>query len=142
MPTNGPTEDNPPVMAPAGGVHATIADWSKFIADQLKGSRGERALLQPDTYQKSHTPPFGGDYALGWLIADRGWGGGTVYNHNGSSNMDYATVWVAPQRDFAFLSRNAIPESPYHARRGCCRPAQRPPRWSSARGAGCTWDRP
>jgi hypothetical protein len=104
MPTNGPSEDNPPVMAPAGEVHATIADWSKFIADQLKGSRGERALLEPAAYQKLHTPPFGGDYALGWLLADRDWGGGTVYNHNGSNNMNYATVWIAPQRDFAFLA--------------------------------------
>jgi CubicO group peptidase (beta-lactamase class C family) len=101
---NDGVEDNPPVMAPAGEVHATMADWAKFIADQLNGSRGERALLGTDIYQKLHTPPFGGDYALGWLVADRDWGGGTVYTHNGSNNLNYATVWLAPQRDFAFLA--------------------------------------
>jgi len=100
---NGPAMDNPPVLSPAGRVHCTIQDWAKFIADQLRGARGEPALLQPATYQKLHTPPFGGEYALGWLAVDRAWGGGTVLNHNGDNTMNFADVWVAPRRDFAVL---------------------------------------
>jgi CubicO group peptidase (beta-lactamase class C family) len=65
---NGPTVDNPPVLSPAGRVHCTIQDWARFIADQLRGARGEPALLQAASYQKLHTPPLGGDYALGWLV--------------------------------------------------------------------------
>ena len=38
---NGPAMDNPPVLSPAGRVHCTIQDWAKFIADQLRGARGE-----------------------------------------------------------------------------------------------------
>jgi CubicO group peptidase (beta-lactamase class C family) len=100
---NGPDVDNPPVLGPAGRVHCTLADWAKFIADQLRGARGEKALLKPDTYKKLQTPPFGGDYALGWLVTDRGWGGGAVLTHAGSNNMNLAVVWMAPLRDFAVL---------------------------------------
>jgi CubicO group peptidase (beta-lactamase class C family) len=100
---NGPDMDNLPVMGPAGRVHCSIQDWAKFIQDQLRGARGEPALLKPDTYQKLHTPPFDGDYALGWRAVKRSWGGGTVLNHAGNNTMNFANVWIAPQRNFAIL---------------------------------------
>jgi hypothetical protein len=90
-------------MGPAGRVHCTIQDWAKFIQDQLRGARGEPALLTSASYQKLHSPPFGGEYALGWLVVERAWGGGKVLNHAGDNTMNYANVWVAPQRDFAIL---------------------------------------
>jgi len=101
--SNGPAMDNPPVLSPAGRVHCTIQDWAKFITDQLRGDRGEPALLQPVTYQKLHTPPFGGEYGLGWLVVERDWAGGTALNHGGDNTMNCANVWVAPRRDFAVL---------------------------------------
>lgn len=100
---NGPIMDNPPVMSPAGRVHCTIQDWAKFVQDQLRGDRGEKALLTPESYQKLHTPPFAGDYALGWITATRSWGGGKVLNHAGDNTMNYANVWIAPGKDFALL---------------------------------------
>ncbi len=103
MPENGPAMDNPPVMGPAGRVHCTIQDWAKFIQDQLRGARGEPALLPAASYQKLHTAPFGGEYALGWLVVERDWGGGLALNHAGDNTMNFANVWVAPQRDFAIL---------------------------------------
>lgn len=101
--TNGPKADNPPVMGPAGTVHCTIADWGKFITDQLKGARGERALLKPYTYKKLQTPPAGGDYAMGWNVTERDWANGTVLTHAGSNNLNYCVVWMAPRVDFAVL---------------------------------------
>jgi CubicO group peptidase (beta-lactamase class C family) len=101
---NGPAVDNPAVMGPAGTVHASLADWARFIADQLRGARGEKALLRPETYVRLHTPPFGGQYALGWLVAEREWGGGTVLTHAGSNTMNYAVVWIAPKLDLAVLA--------------------------------------
>jgi CubicO group peptidase (beta-lactamase class C family) len=100
---NGPAMDNPPVLSPAGRVHCTIQDWAKFIADQLRGSEGKPALLKSASYQKLHTPPFEGEYALGWLAVERAWGGGMVLNHAGDNTMNFANVWVAPHRDFAVL---------------------------------------
>lgn len=100
---NGPAIDNPSVMGPAGRVHCKLADWAKFIADELRGARGESALLKPETYRILHTPPFGGNYALGWAVIDRDWGGGKVFSHAGSNMMNYALVWMAPRKDFAVL---------------------------------------
>ena len=100
---NGPDMDNPPVMGPAGRVHCSIQDWAKFVQDQLRGARGESALLKPESYQKLQTPPFGSDYALGWIVVERGWGGGTVLNHAGDNTMNFANVWVAPKKNFAIL---------------------------------------
>jgi CubicO group peptidase (beta-lactamase class C family) len=101
---NGPALDNPPVLSPAGRVHCTIQDWARFIADQLRGARGEPALLKAESYKTLQTPPFGGEYALGWLVVERPWGGGMVLNHGGDNTMNFANVWVAPRRDFAVLA--------------------------------------
>jgi len=100
---NGPAMDNPPVMGPAGRIHCSVQDWARFIQDQLRGDRGEPAMLKPESYQKLHTPPFGGDYALGWIVVQRGWGGGTVLNHGGDNTMNFANVWVSPKKNFAIL---------------------------------------
>lgn len=100
---NGPEVDNPPVMGPAGRAHCTIRDWAKFVVDQLRGAQGKPALLSPASYKVLHTPPFGGEYALGWIVVERGWGGGTVLNHGGCNTMNHANVWMAPKKDFAVL---------------------------------------
>jgi len=103
VPRNGPAVDNPPVMGPAGRVHCTLEDWARFVADQLRGAQGASTLLGPATCKALHTPPFGGEYALGWIVTKRAWGGGTVWNHAGSNTMNFANVWVAPKRDFAVI---------------------------------------
>jgi CubicO group peptidase (beta-lactamase class C family) len=102
--SNGPTVDNPPVMGPAGTVHCSIADWSKFIVDQLVGDGGQGRLLTLPSYKFLHTPKFGGDYAGGWIVASRPWAGGTVLTHAGTNTMNYCVVWIAPAKDFAVLA--------------------------------------
>lgn len=100
MPTNGPAVDNPPVMGPAGTVHATLEDWSKFIADHLRGARGQKALLKPASYEMLHKPGLG-DYAMGWLAMNRPWAGGMALTHAGSNTMNYCVTWLAPEKGFA-----------------------------------------
>jgi CubicO group peptidase (beta-lactamase class C family) len=100
---NGSEMDNPPVMGPAGRVHCSIQDWAKFVQDQLRGARGQSALLKPESYHTLQTPPFGGDYALGWTVVQRAWAGGKALNHGGDNTMNFANVWVAPQQNWAIL---------------------------------------
>jgi len=100
---NGPDVDNAAVLGPAGTVHCTLGDWAKFIADQLRGARGQNGLLKVESYRMIQTPQFGGDYALGWLVTERKWANGKVLTHAGSNTMNYALAWVAPLRDAAFL---------------------------------------
>ena len=101
--SNGPAVDNPPVLGPAGRVHTTIQDWALFIQDQLRGARGEPGLLSPESYQMLQTPHFGGEYALGWGVANRDWAGGKALTHTGSNTMYLANVWIAPEKNFAIL---------------------------------------
>ena len=102
-PMNGSSMDNLPVMGPAGRIHCTIQDWARFVQDQLRGAQGKPGLLKAESYKKLQTQPFNGDYALGWLVAQREWGGGKVLNHGGDNTMNRANVWVAPKKDFAIL---------------------------------------
>jgi len=102
--TNGPAADNPPVMGPAGTVHASISDWGRFVADHLKGARGERALLSPASYRRLHAPSPPGNYAMGWIALEREWAGGPVLTHSGSNTLNYCVVWMAPRINVAALA--------------------------------------
>ncbi|MEN6386534.1 MAG: serine hydrolase domain-containing protein [Phycisphaerales bacterium] len=101
--TNGLKMDNPLVMASAGCVHCSMADWGKFITDQLRGAMRKDALLQQNTYEAIQMRHFDDDYALGWGVVEREWGDGDVLAHCGCNTMNLANVWIAPKRDFAIV---------------------------------------
>ncbi|MEW4569068.1 serine hydrolase domain-containing protein [Tautonia sp. JC769] len=100
----GPGADNPLMIGPAGTVHASMADWARFVACHLRAGEGRPALLAPETFATLHARPGDGNYAFGWGFHERSWGGGTVLNHAGSNTMNYAVVWMAPRRRFAVLA--------------------------------------
>ena len=37
-------------------------------------------------------------------MTKRDWAGGKVLQHSGSNTWNFATAWIAPQRDFAILA--------------------------------------
>jgi D-alanyl-D-alanine carboxypeptidase len=100
----GPTSDNPPALGPAGTVHCSLADWAKFVSMHVRGERGEKTLVSPESMKRLHAPQAGGKYSMGWGVVSRDWAGGTAWNHNGSNGMFFATVWVAPAKDLFILS--------------------------------------
>lgn len=102
----GPTSDNPRGLGPAGTVHCSLEDWSKFVALHLQAARGESRLLKRESFEKLHTP-LGNDkdkYALGWVVAQRPWADGQVLMHNGSNTYWYVVTWIAPKKNFAGLA--------------------------------------
>jgi CubicO group peptidase (beta-lactamase class C family) len=96
-----PGED---VVAPAGRVRCSLADWAKFALDQLRGAHRKGALLEPGTYKALHEARFGGNYAFGWGVASAPWADGVVLNHTGSNGMNFSFAWVAPARGVALLA--------------------------------------
>lgn len=124
----GHLADNPCAIAPAGTVHMTVPDWSKFIAMHLKGARSESdasggaappdALLTGASFKVMHTPfevrmggggkedsaNRGASYACGWGVLQRDWAGGRVLTHGGSNTMWYCTVWIAPEKNIAVMA--------------------------------------
>jgi CubicO group peptidase (beta-lactamase class C family) len=75
--------DNPAVLGPAGTVHARAADMLAY----LDAHRTQSAFLSRESWAILHTPPFGGDYAMGWIVRRDGslW-------HNGSNTLWYAEM--------------------------------------------------
>jgi CubicO group peptidase (beta-lactamase class C family) len=96
-------QDNAPSIGPAGTVHCSVPDWAKFAALHLAGERGDSKLLKPATLKTLHTPPPACEYAGGWIVVERSWAGGAALNHNGSNTSWYASIWLAPARNFAIL---------------------------------------
>lgn len=100
----GVQADNPAAIGPAGTVHCSIGDLAKYVAWHTRGERGGDKLLKAESFKKLHTlVSKEGEYALGWVVLKRGWGGGEVLMHNGSNTMNYTVLWLAPKKDFAVV---------------------------------------
>ncbi|RMG02822.1 MAG: class A beta-lactamase-related serine hydrolase [Planctomycetota bacterium] len=120
--------DNPPAMWPAGGIHASLIDWAKFVffhmsegglleaptevacnADTNANERTANVVsatvkdLDASEIRFLHVPPEGTDYAWGWRIVQRAWAHGPVLTHSGSNTMNYAVVWCSPADAFFVL---------------------------------------
>ncbi len=98
--------DNPPPLGPAGRVHLTIADWSRFVlAFSGEGANADRSRLgvSPRDWARLLEPRNDERYAGGWGLHDRAWGGGRVLSHSGSNTTWTCVAWVAPGRDFCLL---------------------------------------
>lgn len=94
----GPRADNPPVLGPAGTVHISLTDLGRYLDAHMAGDRGEAGdYLTSESWQTLHTPPFGGDYALGWGVQD-----GRL-RHAGSNTMWFVRIMMEPQADRAVV---------------------------------------
>jgi CubicO group peptidase (beta-lactamase class C family) len=100
----GRQADNPPAIGPAGTVHCTIEEFARYAAWHARGERTGTASLKKESFVKLHSPAGGGDYAMGWVVAPRGWAGGNALTHTGSNTMFFAVVWIAPAKDAAYVA--------------------------------------
>lgn len=99
--------DNPRGLGPAGTVHCSLRDWSKFASLHLQAARGECRLLTADSFRELQKPQRVGDrmgYALGWIVIEPGWADGSVLTHGGSNTMWYSQVWIVPNQDLAIMA--------------------------------------
>lgn len=114
---NRPSQlDNPPAIAPAGRVHCSLDDLAGYAIFHLGRGQGG-GLLKPESLTRLHTPLEGGDYALGWVVAERRWAGGKTLSHAGSNTMWYVVMWLAPEKNFAVIVATNVGSS--GAARGC-----------------------
>lgn len=92
FPASGPASDNPAALGPAGRVHMSLPDLVAYLA----AHRDQAPLLTPETWKTLHTPPFGGDYAMGWMVQPNG-----LLWHNGSNTLWYAMAAFHPDQGVA-----------------------------------------
>ena len=94
--------DNAAALGPAGTVHVSIADWAKFI--RLWFPDVVTSILDRTALTTLITPRAGEDYAGGWGVASRSWAAGRALNHLGSNTYWATSLWVAPNRERAYLA--------------------------------------
>ena len=85
IPAGDALADGPAVTGPGGRVHMNLPDFLRYLA----AHRDRTDYLQPDTWTILHTPPFGGDYAMGWEVRADG-----ALMHGGSNGAWYAFALV------------------------------------------------
>ena len=96
--------DNPPVLAPAGEVHAPLEDYARFLRLFLTDGGG---VLKPETLNRLARPWSGEDeqYGMGWQVyRERAWAAGPVLAHEGSNTLWHASVAVAPAKSLAIVA--------------------------------------
>lgn len=99
----GPEDDNPPAITPAGRVHLSILDFGRYASFHL--GTAEDSPLDAKALGFLHTPvPPGDDYGVGWRRVQRTWAGGTALTHNGTNTMNFAVMWLAPDKKFAAVA--------------------------------------
>ncbi|MEM9379975.1 MAG: serine hydrolase domain-containing protein, partial [Planctomycetota bacterium] len=94
--------DTDRALGPAGRVHLTIEDWARFALEFTDDAADERGFLSPEA-RATLVDRGVEDYACGWVMIDRAWADGTAMTHSGSNSTWFATVWVAPRKNLAFL---------------------------------------
>ena len=110
--------DNPAAIGPAGTVHMSISDWAKFCLSHSLTEKSQTTaakklrLVSQETLDFLHTPLAGAegrgdDYALGWRVFNRDWGG-TVLVHAGSNTMWLATVKVSLENESVYLAATNV----------------------------------
>ena len=92
--------DNPEALGPAGTIHCSMEDWSKFIGFQLMS--GDTSQLSPLQRTKLLTPNKN-NYACGWAIVEPKWADELVYTHAGSNTFNFSQTWIIPKANLGIL---------------------------------------
>lgn len=89
-----------PAIVPAFDINISVRDYAKFLQEQLRGLRGQKAGLSKNNFELMH---FGiPDYSLGWQNASLGKDGRISY-HTGESNLFVTYVELVPEKNIGVL---------------------------------------
>lgn len=105
LPLTGLRADNPPLIAPAGAVKLSMADWARFAIDQMAGEKGRGALLPAASYIFLHTSQGDTSAALGWGVRNN-WPAESpvrLLMHAGSNGHWNALIALSPDQDGGVL---------------------------------------
>ncbi|MEO1059905.1 MAG: serine hydrolase domain-containing protein [Actinomycetota bacterium] len=95
--------DHPAVVAPAGGMHCSMADWGRFLVELLNGLDGDSEHLTHASVERLFevsdvpVPGLDGGAALGWFAIEGPQG--TAWFHDGSNTAWYSQAAIVPDID-------------------------------------------
>lgn len=131
-----PEADNPECFGPAGRVHASMADWGRYVSFHLQGMRGHLPSMKARSFAAMYVPAPGENatagpfkrvepeevlrairerdgrgipdgYAYGWSVSHRS-DGQLVLSHAGSNGLWFALVWMCPEENMAVLAATNV----------------------------------
>jgi CubicO group peptidase (beta-lactamase class C family) len=100
--TTDPDTHVPSAAAASGDVSLSLEDWAKLAALHLDAERGHCRILLCETFQHLHSSSES-RMACGWGVNRYDWAG-AVLEHAGSEGSWYATIGIAPEKNFAILT--------------------------------------
>ncbi|MBY0458619.1 MAG: alpha/beta fold hydrolase, partial [Gemmataceae bacterium] len=110
----GPGSDGPAAINPAGLMHMSMDDWSKFLRVHLGGVVNGVNLLSAASLAKLHTPdprptdfPNGERYGFGWVTVQTEYG--PALWHNGSNGFWYSEALLLPQPQQVLPQTHLVP---------------------------------
>ncbi|MEI7928130.1 MAG: hypothetical protein WCH40_06230, partial [Verrucomicrobiales bacterium] len=78
-------------------------DFARYASFHL--GTAEHSSLDAASLKFLHTPvPPSDEDGVGWRRVERSWAGGTALTHNGTNTMNYAVMWLAPDKKFAAVA--------------------------------------
>ncbi len=86
--------DNPAALGPAGTVHTTLGDMTKYANLHL----GNTNIITTNTLDLLHTEVNSSGYALGWNVTENG------ITHAGSNNNWFAQLYINLDEEFVNFS--------------------------------------
>lgn len=100
--------DNPPGLSAAGRAHMSLGDWAKVIQELLRADHGSSSFIDAVHGRTLFTgvteiPGSQNQYALGWTMTSRAWGGRTA-THTGSNVSNHSMAWLGLDTGVGFLA--------------------------------------
>ena len=74
----------------------SLQDFLRYLG----AHRDQPAFLQPETWSLLHTPPFGGNYAMGWIVQD--YRGIKILSHSGWIDGFRVQLALVPEKKIGF----------------------------------------
>ena len=92
-------------LGPAGLLHSNLEDWGRFLAEHVRGEKGESEFLSVASYERMHAD-LGSGYGAGWLLGRHRWGDGEAPSlaHNGSDGTWHSLCLVVPEAELIVMS--------------------------------------
>lgn len=88
-----------PAIIPAFDINLTVTDYAKFLQENLRGLRGEKASLSQRSFELMH---FGiPDYSFGWQNASLE--NARISYHTGDSHLFTSYVELVPEKNIGIL---------------------------------------
>ncbi|MGB1111060.1 MAG: serine hydrolase domain-containing protein [Gammaproteobacteria bacterium] len=93
----------------------SIGDLTRFAAEHVRGTRGDRGMMSGESWRQLHTPVAPGHHAPAWAVGATPWARGVVLYHAGSDLKNFALCHLVPRENYAICTATNVWYKGVHA---------------------------